>query len=242
LLVTQAVTPVKVTERVLAGITRDEGLREFLLAATAMTMASWRGDRRQDPAGGTLIAVEGNGRADALLNADTTNTVGSFISSYPLRLGVGPDAVDVAQAERDHRAAASLLVSVAARVDEVPNEGLDYGLLRYISRVPELQHADPQILFSYLGRLDLAAMPGQPWSPLTAPFTDALPIAPEPDLPLRFALHLSPLVSGTPEGPQLITNVRWSDALFSSGDIDRLMYFWQRSVAVLESALRRGAA
>ncbi|OBA93704.1 non-ribosomal peptide synthetase [Mycobacteriaceae bacterium 1482268.1] len=242
--VTQVVTPVAITERVLAAVTPDEGVRGFLLAATALTVASWRHEREQDPAAGALIALEGHGRADALLDADTTNTVGSFISSYPVRIGAGAAAVDIGQAEQDRQMARALLDSVTAHLGDIPCEGLDYGLLRYVARIPELQGvAEPQILFSYLGRLDLAAASEQPWSLLTTPpYTDALPIAPEPDLPLRFALHLSPLVSSTPDGAQLVTNVRWSDALFTSADIDRLMGLWQRSIQALAAALGGGAA
>lgn len=241
--VTQAVTPVEVTERVLVAVTRDEGVREFLLAATAMTVATWHRERRQDPSAGALIALESHGRADALLDADTTNTVGSFTSSFPVRLAAGAAAVDVQRAERDPHAAKALLESVVAHLGAIPNDGLDYGLLRHVVRAPELQGvAEPQILFSYLGRIDVAAVSEQPWSLLTGPVVEALPIDPEPDLPLRFALHLSPLVSTTPDGPQLVTNLRWSAALFTSADIDRLMRFWQRSIAALAAGSERGAA
>ncbi|OBK70348.1 non-ribosomal peptide synthetase [Mycobacterium sp. 1274761.0] len=241
--VNQAATPVDITESVLAAVTPDEGMREFLLAATALTVSSWRRDRQQDTAAGTLIALEGHGRADSLLHADTTNTVGSFITSYPVRIGAGEAAFDIGRAERDPAAASALLESVTAHLADIPCDGLDYGLLRHVARIPELQVAtEPQILFSYLGRLDLAAASEQPWALLTTPYTDALPVAPEPDLPLRFALHVSPLVSGTTEGAQLVTNVRWSEALFTPADIDRLMSLWQRSVAALAAALGGGAA
>jgi hypothetical protein len=90
---------------VLASLTRDVGVRESLLAATAMTVASWRRARQQDP--GAAVA--------------------------PFR-------------------------SVITGLREVPNDGVDYGPLRYVGRVPELA-AEPQIQFSYLGRLDLAAPP-----------------------------------------------------------------------------------
>ncbi len=54
--VSQVITPVSDTERVLATLTRDGGVREFLLAATAIAVASWRRERGQDPASGALIA------------------------------------------------------------------------------------------------------------------------------------------------------------------------------------------
>lgn len=66
---------------------------------------------------------------------------------------------------------------------------------------------------------------------------DALPVDPEPDLPLRFALYIAAAVRGTPEGPRLTTNWLWSDALFERSDIERLTQLWQRGTAVLASAL-----
>jgi mycobactin peptide synthetase MbtF len=236
--VSQVVTPVSDTERVLATLTRDGGVREFLLAAMTIAVASWRRERGQDQGAGALIALEGHGRADAELDTDTTNTVGWFTTAFPVRLGVCAAAVDIERAEGDPGAARALLDSVTAHLRAIPHEGLDYGLLRYVDRVPELRSgAEPQIQFGYLGRLDLSGATDQPWSLLTAPYIDALPIDPEPDLPLRFALNISVLVGATPEGPQLIANWRWSDALFARSDIDRLTHLWQRAIVALAAGL-----
>ncbi|WP_040774272.1 non-ribosomal peptide synthetase [Nocardia pneumoniae] len=235
--VTSSVTSVSLTERILATLTREEGVREFLLAALTMTIASLRRERGQDPACGALIALEGHGRADATLDTDTTNTLGWFTSVFPVRLGVGPVAVDVARAEADPAAARSLLDSVTAHLGAIPQQGLDYGLLRYVSRVPELQAAaEPQVEFNYLGRVDLSGAVDQPWSLLTGPRNDALPLDPEPDLPLRYALDVIAGIGSTADGPQLTTNWRWSAALFSGADADRLTRLWQRSIAALAAA------
>jgi mycobactin peptide synthetase MbtF len=236
--VSQVVTPVSDTERVLATLTRDGGVREFLLAAMTIAVASWRRERGQDQGAGALIALEGHGRADAELDTDTTNTVGWFTTAFPVRLGVCAAAVDIERAKGDPGAARALLDSVTAHLRAIPHEGLDYGLLRYVDRVPMLRSgAEPQIQFGYLGRLDLSGATDQPWSLLTAPYIDALPIDPEPDLPLRFALNISVLVGATPEGPQLIANWRWSDALFARSDIDRLTHLWQRAIVALAAGL-----
>jgi mycobactin peptide synthetase MbtF len=242
--VTPAITPASDTARVLDAAATNTatgaGMREFLLAATTIAVASWRKERAQDPTSGALIALEGHGRADAVLDTDTTNTVGWFTTAFPVRLGVGAAAADIERAEADPAAARSLIDSVTAHLGTIPNEGLDYGLLRYVGRVPELDRAaEPQIQFGYLGRLDLSGATEQPWSLLTGPFIDALPIDPEPELPLRFAINLSVLVGATPEGPQLIANWRWSDALFAPADIDRLTHFWQRAIAALAAGLTR---
>ena len=236
--VARVVTPAEITERLLAAVTRDEGVREFLLAAATMAIASWRSTRQQDPASGTLVALEGHGRADAVLDTDTTNTVGWFTNAFPVRLGVGLAAVDVERAEREPEASRALVESVVSHLGAIPHDGLDYGLLRYVDRIPELQDAaEPQIQFSYLGRLDLGGVSDQPWSLLTGPYVDALPDDPEPDLPLRFALNISAFVATMPEGTQLITNWRWSDALFAPADIDTLTQLWQRGIAALAAGV-----
>ncbi len=97
--------------------------------------------------------------------------------------------------------------------------------------------AEPQIQFSYLGRLDLSGRTDRPWSLLGTPYIDALPVDPEPDLPLRFAITISSAVGATPQGSQLVTNVLFSDALFAESDIDRLTDLWQRAIVALADAL-----
>ncbi|ETZ57341.1 non-ribosomal peptide synthetase [Mycobacterium avium] len=241
--VTRALIPIDVTERVLTALTRDKGMDEFLLAALTMAVASWRRTREQDSAAGTLVTMEVHGRADAILDTDTTNTVGWFTTAYPVRLGVGVSGVDAEQAASDPAAARALFDSVAGHLSAIPNEGLDFGLLRYVDHVPELQDAvEPQIMFSYLGRLDLAGGTDQPWSLVAGDQVDVLPVDPEPDLPLRFALYLAAAVRGTSEGPQLTANWLWSDALFASSDIDRLTQLWQWGIAALAAGLNESPA
>ncbi|CAM4431902.1 non-ribosomal peptide synthetase [Nocardia ninae] len=238
LCVTPAVTPVPVTARILAALSKAEGVREFLLTALTMTLASWRNERNQDASAGALIALEGHGRADDLLGTDSTNTLGWFTSVFPVRLGVGAVSIDVAQAEANPAAARALLNSVAAQLASIPAAGLDYGLLRYSARTPELLAApEPQIEFNYLGRVDLSGNATQSWSVITDTRNDALPLDPEPDLPLRYALDVIAGIGTTPDGPQLSTNWRWSAALFTPADADHLATLWQRAVAALANAL-----
>ncbi|GAB4583139.1 amino acid adenylation domain-containing protein [Nocardia sp. IFM 10818] len=236
--VATAVTPVDITERILATLTREEGVREFLLTALTMTVASWRRERDQDPSTGALIALEGHGRADDLLHTDTSNTLGWFTSVFPVRLGAG-DAVDIDRAEADPNTARALLNSVTAQLSAIPNQGLDYGLLRYVNHTPELVAAPhPQIEFNYLGRVDLSGQQPDSWSLRTGPLNDALPLDPEPDLPLRYALDVISGIGTTPEGPQLTTNWRWSNALFTPAEATRLTTLWTRSLTALAAALQ----
>lgn len=41
----------------------------------------------------------------------------------------------------------------------------------------------------------------------------------------------------TPEGPQLVTLLRWSESIFAESDIDRFIRIWQEAMAVLVRAL-----
>ncbi|MFC6009728.1 amino acid adenylation domain-containing protein [Nocardia lasii] len=231
-------TPVAVTERLLNHVGKDEGVRELLLTALAMTMASMHADNGNDPAAGALIALEGHGRADTELGTDTANTLGWFTSVYPIRLGVGATAVDITRAQADPAATRALLDSVTTHIRTIPNQGLDYGLLRYVTRTPELRTApEPQIEFNYLGRIDLSGNNSAPWSLLVGPHDTALPLDPEPDLPLRYAIDVIAGIGTTPQGPTLTTNFRWSTALFTEAEATRFARLWTEAVTALTEAL-----
>ncbi|MEC4839721.1 non-ribosomal peptide synthetase [Mycobacteroides chelonae] len=235
---TSVPTPVDTTARLLASLNKPEGVYGFLLAALAVTVASWRAQRGQDSAAGTLVSLEGHGRADSELDTDTSGTVGWFTTIYPVRVGAGESAIDIDRAENDRDAAGRLLAAVAARLGEIPNQGLDYGLLRYAERNAELVAArDPQIQFNYVGRMDISGIDDQPWSLITDGRSLAVPPDSEPDLPLRFGINIGAAVMTTAEGPQLVTNWQWSSNLFTSEDADQLARLWQRSVAALAQAL-----
>ncbi|BBY04755.1 non-ribosomal peptide synthetase [Mycobacterium noviomagense] len=224
------------------------GVREFLLAALSMTLTSWR-LRRGDPlADGVVVALEGHGREDELLEngapggaVDTSNTAGWFTTVFPVRLGYPGRPVDLDTARRDPAAARELVSAVAERIAAVPNNGLDYGLLRYQRRDPELAAAPhPQVQFNYVGRLDLSPQPqgAAPWTLVTDPARHAwLSRAPEPDLPLRYTFDVVPVVHPAPGGPQLVTSWRWSDQLTTEDEADQLAALWCDAVATLAGAL-----
>ncbi|MFD6397937.1 condensation domain-containing protein [Nocardia sp. NPDC060249] len=232
--VSTVATPVAVTDRLLDRVGKDEGVREFLLTALTITMASLHADNGNDPAAGALIAMEGHGRADTTLDTDTANTLGWFTSVFPVRLGVGDNAVDIARAQADPAAARALLDSVSTHLREIPNQGLDYGLLRYVNRAAELRAAaEPQVEFNYLGRIDLSGNESDPWSLLVGKHDQALPLDPEPDLPLRYAIDVIAGIGTTPEGPALTTNFRWSASLFTENQAARFAELWEQAIITL---------
>lgn len=217
-------------------------MRDFLLTALTLTLASWRIERGQPAHHGALVALEGHGREDVLVGdgVDTSATVGWFTSVYPVRLGAGEAAIDVDTAAHNTAAARTLLRAVVQQLADVPDRGLDYGLLRY-TRCDEALAAmtDPQVEFNYIGRYDLSAgQTPQAWSLLTDEALNAqMPAAAEPDLPLRYTFDVISVVSGAADGPQLRTSWRWSTALSTQAEVDRLTALWQQAVTVLGKAL-----
>jgi mycobactin peptide synthetase MbtF len=173
---------------------------------------------------------------------DTSETVGWFTSVFPVRLGAGKP-VDLDAVTRAPEVAVALLDSVTSHVGAIPRRGIDYGLLRHVERVAGLVDlADPQIEFNYLGRFDLSSAGAtdnpRPWSAITdLELNGHLPTAPEPELPLRYALDVVAVVRGTAEGPQLVTSLRWSESLMNARQADDLAAIWQESVAALARAL-----
>ncbi len=113
---------------------------EILLAALAQTL-----DER--PGESLLIDVEGHGRHDLFDDVDLSRTVGWFTTWRPFFLqaaGLAPGA---------------LLRQTKEGLRRVSNQGLGYGLLRYLSSdagVRSVMAALPQaeVSFNYLGRMD----------------------------------------------------------------------------------------
>ncbi|HWB13497.1 MAG TPA: amino acid adenylation domain-containing protein [Pirellulales bacterium] len=112
---------------------------EVLLAALAETLAEWAGE-------GVFIDVEGHGRADLFEDVDLSRTVGWFTAWRPFAL------------RSPELAPGALLRHTKEALRRAPNQGLSYGVLRYLSTdtsVRSLMAALPQaeVSFNYLGRM-----------------------------------------------------------------------------------------
>ncbi|MGE0218507.1 amino acid adenylation domain-containing protein [Mycolicibacterium sp.] len=219
-------------------------MRDVLLTALTLTIASWRVTRGQPAHHGTLVALESHGREDTVVGADvdTSATVGWFTSVFPVRLGAGEAAVDVDTAEANPAAARTLLHAVTETLAAVPNRGLDYGLLRYpggpgpspLGHLPE-----PQLEFNYIGRYDLrAGRAAADWALVTdSALTARMPVTAEPLLPLRYTFDVISVVHDTADGPTLRTSWRWSEALSTAEDVATITALWDRAVRALGAAL-----
>ncbi|WP_051866634.1 condensation domain-containing protein [Streptomyces griseus] len=81
-----------VTEGLLTGVPGAfrAGVNDGLLAALALAVARWRGNRGVDESS-LLVRLEGHGREEGVVpGADLSRTVGWFTSMFPVRDGRGP--------------------------------------------------------------------------------------------------------------------------------------------------------
>jgi amino acid adenylation domain-containing protein/non-ribosomal peptide synthase protein (TIGR01720 family) len=130
---------------------------DVLLTAFAQGLARWVGG---DP---PLIELEGHGREEIFGAIDLSRTVGWLTTRFPVAL----DLRGV-----DHPGAA--LKTVKEQLRRIPQRGIGYGLLRYLSPDPEVNRAlaalpVPEISFNYLGRIDAALPESAPFVPSTEP-------------------------------------------------------------------------
>jgi amino acid adenylation domain-containing protein/non-ribosomal peptide synthase protein (TIGR01720 family) len=119
-------------------------ISELLVAALARALARWTGEETVG------FDLEGHGRESVVPGADIARTVGWFTSLFPVRLRV-------ADGEWPRR----VLMSVKEEMRAIPDRGVGYGLLRYLSPDPAVREqlvpaTPPQVLFNYLGQLDPA--------------------------------------------------------------------------------------
>ncbi|HYG10269.1 MAG TPA: condensation domain-containing protein, partial [Pyrinomonadaceae bacterium] len=117
-------------------------INDVLLAALVRTLSNWTGERR------FLIDLEGHGREDILEGLDVSRTVGWFTTIFPVLLE-----------QEGNWHPGETLRQVKEQLRAMPQRGIGYGLLRYLSQdesiraqLAELPPAE--LIFNYLGQLD----------------------------------------------------------------------------------------
>jgi natural product biosynthesis luciferase-like monooxygenase protein/non-ribosomal peptide synthase protein (TIGR01720 family) len=118
-------------------------VNEVLLTALTQTLNRWAGADR------LLVDVEGHGREEAFFSdVSLTRTVGMLATMVPVLLQSPPEA-----------ALGDALKSIKEQVRRVPNNGIGYGLLRYLGQdsitAAKLKAMpQPRVRFNYLGQFD----------------------------------------------------------------------------------------
>ena len=129
-------------------------INDVLLAALAQVISKWAGSRE------VWIDLEGHGREEVLEGFDVSRTIGWFTAMFPLSLHLDGGA-----------SAGQALKSVKEQLRRIPNNGIGYGVLQYMSRNPDIAarlRALPkrQLCFNYLGQFDQAITGSSLFEPL----------------------------------------------------------------------------
>jgi amino acid adenylation domain-containing protein/non-ribosomal peptide synthase protein (TIGR01720 family) len=125
-----------------ASRTYQARVNEVLLSAVARAISEWSGEQI------VAVEIEGHGREEIAEGLNLTRTVGWFTSAYPVKVEVRSESN------------VTLLQSVKELVRRVSRRGIYYGMLKYLSREPDIRQRlqvfpQAEIGFNYLGRLDL---------------------------------------------------------------------------------------
>jgi len=115
-------------------------INDVLLTALVQSFEQWTGSTI------LLVNLEGHGREDLFAGVDLSRTVGWFTSIFPVLL-------DIKEIEHP----GEVLKSIKEQLRQIPQRGIGYGLLRYLSpdagdRLRSLPA--PQVSFNYLGQFD----------------------------------------------------------------------------------------
>jgi amino acid adenylation domain-containing protein/non-ribosomal peptide synthase protein (TIGR01720 family) len=117
-------------------------INDILLTALSLVLSFWTNSES------VLFNLEGHGREDIIDSVDLSRTLGWFTTIFPVVISLG-STDDFG----------SVLKSVKEQLRAIPNKGIGYGLLRYLSQDPEISEQlqalpQAQISFNYLGQFD----------------------------------------------------------------------------------------
>ncbi|WOT32756.1 non-ribosomal peptide synthetase [Streptomyces coeruleorubidus] len=205
------------------------GVNDVLLTGLAVALARWRRDLGQDQTF-AHIELEGHGRegqfvaASAGFEPELSRTVGWFTTLFPVTVDPGTAA--------DFTAPAYLTAALKAVKEDlarVPDNGVSYGALRYLTDT-EFDAPAPQVLFNYLGRF-AAGEPGD-WQ--LARTTGQLGEKRDPRMRLPRALEFNAIAEPAATGDyDLVTTISWPDGMFTDEDIATIGGYFRDALAGL---------
>ncbi len=117
-------------------------INDLLLSALAISLSNWIKEKD------VTISLEGHGREDLFEDTDISKTIGWFTSLFPVCLSLkGTSGVG------------DIIKSVKEQLRAIPNKGIGYGLLRYLSEDDTIRNSlklkgEPGVCFNYLGRFN----------------------------------------------------------------------------------------
>ena len=127
-------------------------INDVLLTALAEVLGDWSNSNT------VLVNLEGHGRSALFEQVDVSRTVGWFTSLYPVVLTVAPNAFP-----------GENLKAVKEQLRGIPQEGIGYGLLGYMTQDVEIKEKlrtlpTPELSFNYLGQVEQGLNVANNWS------------------------------------------------------------------------------
>ncbi|MEU5365834.1 amino acid adenylation domain-containing protein [Streptomyces sp. NPDC005925] len=220
-------------------------INDVLLTAFGAALGRWRQTHDRGDHTGALIDLEGHGREEIVDGVDLHRTVGWLTSLFPIR--VDPGRLDWNEFCAGGPSVGRALKAVKEQLRRLPENGIGYGLLRYLNPQTSTLLAGlpkPQIGFNYLGRFAIAedqaqAVPEE-WSP--APESGGLGGGGDADVPLSHSIDLNAQTQDRADGPRLIAVWSWADALFTEEEVRELAETWFEALGALVAHVARPSA
>lgn len=110
-------------------------INDIILAALALTLGNYNESDK------LLLNLESHGREQIIEQVDITRTVGWFTSQYPVVLN-------------KYNHLGKLIADTKNTLRKIPNKGIGYGILKYLSDHDLEEAMEPEISFNYLGQFD----------------------------------------------------------------------------------------
>jgi natural product biosynthesis luciferase-like monooxygenase protein/amino acid adenylation domain-containing protein/non-ribosomal peptide synthase protein (TIGR01720 family) len=188
-------------------------INDVLLTALAQSFSRWTKHRS------ILVDLEGHGREELFASTDVSRTVGWFTSIFPVLLEVGEQARP-----------GDDLKSIKEQLRAVPQRGIGYGLLRYLSGDAEVSAqlgAMPQaeVVFNYLGQFDQTLSE-------SSPFRIAQESSGHDQSAHNLRQHLLE-VNASVAGGQLRINWTYSEEFHHSGTIEKVASHYGEALRTL---------
>ncbi|MEU1431893.1 amino acid adenylation domain-containing protein, partial [Nocardia sp. NPDC005746] len=206
-------------------------VNDGLLTALAVTITKWRREHEAAAATDVTIRLEGDGRAKNVVpGSDPARTVGWFATSYPMRLDLS--GIDLDEARTGGPASGAAVKSVKEQLLAVPDQGIGYGLLRYLGEDagPVLAIAPPQIAFSYRGRVAAGAA--------EAELAGTRP----PDMPVTAALDIEVTVLVDAKESRLQAIWSYPSGVLTGEVVREIAEEWRSALTALATHVRRAGS
>ncbi|MEW1580768.1 amino acid adenylation domain-containing protein [Streptomyces microflavus] len=220
-------------------------INDVLLTGLTLAVARWRRRWTGQESHALLVDMEGHGREAFDESIDLSRTVGWFTSRFPVRLD--PGAIDLDEVFDGGAATGAALGRIKDQLRVLPDNGLGYGLLRYLNADTAMALAGaavPQIGFNYLGRVGAGGegLDGEGASSGWSSASDLrIPLLPaDHGMPFGHAVEINAVTREQTDGPRLNVTYSWPAGLFDRADMQELADLWVRALRALADAGRAG--